>query len=158
VIRLLHLLARRHPDAERWCSFHRGIRRDALTSGKAALASRVIATFARARGYRVLDAAYDLGALAAYDDADLHVGYRVHAHLDFLSRRRPSLLVSEDGRGRGQNLTFGAADLVAGARNLVAQVDRLLAGEVDSGYPATAAAVAEIERTWPTMRDTVAQL
>lgn len=30
---------------------------------------------------------------------DLHVGYRLHTHLLFLSRRKPSLLIEEDGRG-----------------------------------------------------------
>src|SRR5699024_8576119 len=32
---------------------------------------------------------------------DLHIGYRVHAHIYFLSKRLPSILLHEDGRGNG---------------------------------------------------------
>ena len=34
-----------------------------------------------------------------YADTDLHVGYRVHAHILMTSMRRPSLLLAEDSRG-----------------------------------------------------------
>jgi len=40
--------------------------------------------------------------LDIYDKCDLHIGYRVHSHLWFLARRKPSYLLHEDGRGQGQ--------------------------------------------------------
>lgn len=46
--------------------------------------------------------------LELYASADLHVGYRVHAHVLMTSWRKPSLLVAEDGRGSGM------ADVIAG--------------------------------------------
>jgi hypothetical protein len=37
--------------------------------------------------------------IGAYSDCDLHVGYRVHAHIYCCSISKPSVLLSEDGRG-----------------------------------------------------------
>jgi polysaccharide pyruvyl transferase WcaK-like protein len=107
----------------------------------------------------VVDASRDIGALKLYGQVDLHVGYRVHAHLCALSRRRPSLLIAEDGRGRGQAVTLGDPhDLRAGADALIDAVDAALDQEERSRWAASERAVEEIERTWPTMRETVEQL
>lgn len=37
--------------------------------------------------------------IESYSDCDLHVGYRVHAHIYCCSISKPSVLLSEDGRG-----------------------------------------------------------
>lgn len=47
----------------------------------------------------------DVG-LNIYDDADLHVGFRVHAHVSSLSRRVYSYLLEQDGRGCDYGLTI----------------------------------------------------
>ncbi|MDR5903018.1 polysaccharide pyruvyl transferase family protein [Halomonas icarae] len=39
------------------------------------------------------------GGLKVYDEADLHVGFRVHAHVSALKRRKYSYLLEQDGRG-----------------------------------------------------------
>jgi len=36
-----------------------------------------------------------------YNNADLHIGQRVHAHIFMCSTSKPSVLITEDGRGRG---------------------------------------------------------
>ena len=41
-----------------------------------------------------------------YEKMDFHIGYRVHAHLYFLSRRVPTVLINEDGRGTGMVTTL----------------------------------------------------
>ncbi len=46
-----------------------------------------------------------------YDSVDLHVGFRVHSHIYCLSKRIPSILVSEDARGSGLNRTIGMWDV-----------------------------------------------
>ena len=46
--------------------------------------------------------------LELYSAADLHVGYRVHAHVLMTSWRKPSVLIAEDGRGSGM------ADVITG--------------------------------------------
>ena len=42
-----------------------------------------------------------------YDDCDMHVGFRVHAHIYNLSVRNISFLINEDIRGEGVNQTLG---------------------------------------------------
>ena len=42
-----------------------------------------------------------------YDDCDLHVGFRVHAHIYNLSQRNLSVLFNEDIRGVGVNTSLG---------------------------------------------------
>lgn len=42
-----------------------------------------------------------------YDDCDLHIGFRVHAHIYNLSKRNISVLLEEDGRGAGVNEALG---------------------------------------------------
>lgn len=46
------------------------------------------------------------GGLDVYNDADLHVGFRVHAHVSALSRRIYSYLLEQDGRGCDYGLTI----------------------------------------------------
>ena len=117
VASLLRRLRRRYPRAERYCVFQRGLRAEfeTETPTRERLAT---AALARGLGYRVVDASRDLGALELYGQVDLHVGYRVHAHLGTLSRRRPSLLIAEDGRGRGQAVTFADPHDLRRARTL----------------------------------------
>ena len=45
--------------------------------------------------------------LELYGQADFHVGYRVHAHIFMSSLRKPSVLLTEDGRGRGLKDVIG---------------------------------------------------
>ena len=44
--------------------------------------------------------------LNIYNDIDLHVGFRVHAHVSTLSRRRYSYLLEQDGRGMDYGMTI----------------------------------------------------
>ena len=45
----------------------------------------------------VIDVSYDEKKIDMYLDFDLHIGYRVHAHIYFLSKSKPSILLHEDG-------------------------------------------------------------
>ncbi|MXQ06530.1 hypothetical protein GQ651_01585 [Alphaproteobacteria bacterium GH1-50] len=45
--------------------------------------------------------------LNIYDEIDLHVGFRVHAHVSSLSRGTPSYLIEQDGRGADYGLSLG---------------------------------------------------
>lgn len=46
-----------------------------------------------------------------YDDCDLHIGFRVHAHIYNLSRRNLSILLEEDARGSSLNATLGLPEI-----------------------------------------------
>jgi hypothetical protein len=60
------------------------------------------------KGVKYIDASGSAEALVnTYNKFDIHFGYRVHAHLFMLSQGRPSYLISEDGRGTGQQQVLG---------------------------------------------------
>jgi hypothetical protein len=158
-VKLMRLLRSQYKGAERFCVFHRGLRADRFTRRRESAAVRSLAAAATALDFKVIDAAFDLARIAFYREADLHVGYRVHAHLAFVSYRRPSLLICEDGRGLGQAETLGDEYRIrAGQRDTVTQVADALLNEERLGHPALARAVEEVERTWPVMRETLEQL
>lgn len=55
---------------------------------------------------------------SVYDDCDLHIGYRVHAHIYCLSVRKRTILIEEDGRGAGVNEALGLIRLTAYKDNI----------------------------------------
>lgn len=58
-----------------------------------------------------IDISNSVEGFSVYDDCDLHVGFRVHAHIYNLSRRNYTILVSEDIRGAGVNQTLGLENI-----------------------------------------------
>lgn len=105
-IRVAEVLAAELPHAERICAFHRGL--SDWHSEPDRLGNRRIADAVTALGFDVRDVSGSVENSRFYGSSDLHVGYRVHAHLQFVSERRPSLLLHEDGRGIGAS---GALEL-----------------------------------------------
>lgn len=61
----------------------------------------------------VIDISGGFSGFSIYDNVDLHIGFRVHAHLYNLSMRNRSILIEEDGRGTGANETLGLPSLKA---------------------------------------------
>lgn len=106
--------------------------------------------------------------MRTYADFDFHVGFRVHAHLHFLSEGKPSVLIAEDGRGWGMldalpSLGFSIGELVSpsplgrfGAGSVreaaVEGAGVAIRSEIAEGYPRSRRAVAAIGQTWPKMK------
>ena len=107
--KLVKLIHSEFPDAKITLSFHRGILWDKETSVKHSMAYILMVLFAKAVSpkIKVVDVSYDLNKIDFYKNCDFHIGFRVHAHLHFLSRRKPSLLINEDGRGEGMVKSLG---------------------------------------------------
>lgn len=156
-IAVMRFLRRRFPRSRLIASFHRGIKPDALTPRAQSRRLMVQAAAARLLGFEVRDVSYDLSKIGFYSEVDLHVGYRVHAHLDFVSRRMPSLLISEDGRGFGQTVTLHGKQAViwAGDSELVEKLDTRLTRELERGWPSLMRAVETIERSYPVMEEAI---
>lgn len=58
-------------------------------------------------GVRVLPLYESVNALRlAYDECDLHVGFRVHGHVTALNHGKPSYLLEQDGRGADYGLSL----------------------------------------------------
>jgi len=153
---LLRQTAKQFPDAEKICVFHRGIWPNEHTGRREAAKNAATALVARQSGYRVIDAAYGTAALEEYRTCDLHVGYRVHAHLFCLAARRPSFLIEEDGRGEGQATTLHPElRFPAGAPDLARSLRNGIDGELSNGVPKLKQATLIMRSTWPTMQEFV---
>jgi hypothetical protein len=106
-IRVAEALRKQFPHAELVCSFHRGIsKKDKFTRQDEVSNNQVIEAAATSLGYQIVDLSHSGEGTSLYDRCDLHVGFRLHAHLYTLSKRTPSLLLHEDGRGVAASATL----------------------------------------------------
>jgi hypothetical protein len=159
VAELATWLSGRFPKARRVLSFHHGLLpSDTPTGLQAAKDFEAFCASSAAAGWEMADLANDLpGMESLYDSADLHVGYRVHAHLFCLSRRIASILVNEDIRGVGQARALGAANLTVDDGN----IEPIIA-TIDEHFSSRGAQIShsvEIMRdTFPVMRRFLASL
>jgi hypothetical protein len=140
------------PKAELYLVFHRGMLPDRHTKPHDAASNLGLAAYGRLRGYRVINAAFSTDQLAFYRDCDLHIGYRVHGHLDFLSYRRPSILIQEDGRGLGQTLTLGTQDVAADDSEALSRLEAIVEHYKQTNFVDFEAVVGKMKVTHSTMR------
>ncbi len=112
-IEIMNYLRNQFPRAELNCVFHQGIEPDRYTTKTESRWLKLMRDTALDNGCIVHDAAYSLDKTSFYSNCDLHIGYRVHAHIYFLSERKPSFLLHEDGRGSGITTLFGLAGIDA---------------------------------------------
>jgi polysaccharide pyruvyl transferase WcaK-like protein len=99
-IQVLNYLVGRFSSSEITVAFHRGIDEiDRYTSNSEANNNHKLAAAAQKLGLNIIDLSYGSDKFSLYDDCDLHIGYRVHAHIYFLANRLPSIIINEDGRG-----------------------------------------------------------
>jgi hypothetical protein len=95
-------------DSKIICAFHRGIgMEDEHTSKNDAMNTRRIASIAKNLEMEIADLSFSYENYKKYDNIDFHIGFRLHAHLYFMSKRNPSLLIHEDGRGKSMSETLG---------------------------------------------------
>lgn len=91
------------PKAEIELVFHRGWSEDGFTKDSVAFFQKELRNWCNKNGVATYNIAYSSEGFSVYDECDLHIGFRVHAHIYSLSHRRPSFLLEEDGRGFGVN-------------------------------------------------------
>ncbi len=96
-IQLLTLIKKEFPNAKRYVAFH----------SVAGPKPKEIAAFAVELGFSELHLYGDVNNLTVYDNIDLHIGYRLHGHIAFLRRRKPTILMIEDARSYGFSHTQG---------------------------------------------------
>ena len=95
------------PKAETIVVFHRGISADLYTDAQTAQVVQKAIKDSEDLGARCVDISYGADGFSIYDDCDIHIGFRVHAHIYNLSRRNLSILAEEDARGAGVNDALG---------------------------------------------------
>ncbi len=113
------------PHAELTAAFHRGIDEECeWLDAEEKRNNRRLADALGAMGYVPRDVSESTEKVAFYDECDLHVGYRVHAHIQFCSQRLPSLLLHEDGRGRGASMALELRGIDAFERTVAGRVPK----------------------------------
>lgn len=113
IVPVIQFLKKRFLNAEIVYVFHRGIGYDQYTSNKISRKLQKISTQIKDMGVYVKDISYSAEGFKIYDECDLHIGYRVHAHIYNLSIRNRSVLIEEDGRGAGVNESLGLPSIKA---------------------------------------------
>ena len=96
---VLRQIEREFPGARRIVAFH----------SKPNRRSQKIARYAETLGFNAVSLCGDVENLKIYDAIDLHIGYRLHGHIAFLRRRKPSVLLVEDARSFGFANTAGTS-------------------------------------------------
>lgn len=101
LIDILKAIKARYSEWEIIVTFNRGFKADQYTSARVANYLKYYKQKIEELGIPVLNAAYNIDLLEEHNDADLHIGYRLHSHIHYFSIRKPSYLIAEDSRGRG---------------------------------------------------------
>ncbi len=81
-------------------------------------------------GVKIVNISNSADGFSVYDDCDLHIGYRVHAHIYNLSNRNISILIEEDGRGAGVNQALGLTTITAYEDNATKIFDKSIFGKL----------------------------
>lgn len=87
-------------------------------------------------GIEILNISESGAGFSVYDNCDIHIGFRVHAHIYNLSERKLSILIEEDGRGAGVNQALGLPRICAyklGAKegSLIQQLNNYVTYQVE---------------------------
>lgn len=152
---------------------------DAYTTAGRAREQQGLKEWLERRGVDVRDLSYSCEGFSAYNECDLHVGFRVHAHIYNLSQRIPSVLIEEDGRGWGavealgmkshldvkprtriahyartaQRRWIGRCSILPrpSDKDLVKKATRFVADELENGMPSSLDAVRTMCKTYNQM-------
>jgi len=126
------------------------------------------------KGISYIDISSSKQGFSVYDDCDLHVGFRVHAHIYNLSMRNVSILIEEDGRGAGVNDALGLRSIPAyeflsdrnqdtavqktANRYLIQQVDDMLNRLWNTGFSMYDQAFETMQQTFHTMLEHISTI
>lgn len=144
---LLKFLCRRFSSCQRYISFH----------SKPNPASEALVAYAGTLGFEALHMYGGAANLDRYDDVDLHIGYRLHGHITFLRKRKPSVLLIEDARSFGfansgefSRGCFDALDLntLLGYEETPEQIMDYLEQEIKDGFLAYSSVFNMIDDTY----------
>lgn len=132
---IITYLQRRFPNAEIFCTYHHGHLADCdLNSIKKSLGYHALALKAKLKGLKNIWFTPDVSQMSFYNQMDLHIGLRVHAHLYCLSQKIPSLLINEDMRGFGQNQALGGIQLFSSDPQLEVKLDQMFESSFNGAH------------------------
>lgn len=103
---LIKWIKAKYPNAEITFVFHRGMW-DESEGKRGERRRKALEPTLLSERVNYIDISGGYEGFKVYDDCDLHIGFRVHAHIYNMSRRNFSILLEEDGRGAGVNNALG---------------------------------------------------
>lgn len=109
-VRLIVYLKEKYPNAEITFVFHRGTwekEEGALGEKRKVVIEKTLID----NNICWKDISGSHEGFSIYDSCDLHIGFRVHAHIYNLSMRNRTILLEEDGRGAGVNNALGLSNI-----------------------------------------------
>lgn len=146
-LKIVRRLKEKYPDAIIEYVFHRGVSKDDFTDEITAKYTNTIINELKKLDIQYHDISYGDEGFKLYDSCDLHIGYRVHAHIYNLSERRMSILIEEDSRGAGVNEALGLIGIKAykkkmssNANNIVKVCNKIFSFTITNDY-----ALSEVE-------------
>lgn len=149
---LMKWISRRFPKARKIAAFHHGLIPAHTRKGWRLAADFIPAHMTALRlGWQIRGLSGSLEKLEdTYGVADLHIGYRVHAHLFCLSQRKASVLINEDSRGVGQAQALGSTSLLAGRG--IEGIAEAIEWHFDDRGSSVQRSVETMRETFPVMR------
>jgi len=122
-------LAKRFPKAKKYISFQAGYKSTHSTKSQEFTKWNWSIIFSSLRlGFRPISFESNFEKFTELmNQADFHIGYRVHSHIFCLSQRSLSILIAEDSRGVGQTRAMGGHALLgtAPSSEVLSAVDEL---------------------------------
>jgi hypothetical protein len=133
-LKLINLVRSKFKKARIYLSFHRGIFPGIKTPPRKGLAYTLEALTGILRRYKIKDVSGSLEKIDFYKHSDLHIGYRVHAHLLFLSAGKPSLLINEDGRGYAFSASLEFDNFNGYDKQLILKISRSIDKNIETNF------------------------
>jgi len=144
-IQLINLVKSKFTNSKLYLSFHRGILPGLSTPPRKGLAYSIEALAGLMKGFGIRDVSGDINKINFYDECDLHIGYRVHAHLYFLSKRIPSFLINEDGRGYAFSKTLEFPEFNGYDKNTIRELSNTIDQGLDTNFNILEKAIKNID-------------
>lgn len=110
-LELVNYIKKRYPSSKLYFIFHRGYHVNIELAKCWNIPSDYLHQKLLELGVSCFNISDSFDKLIIYDDCDLHIGFRVHAHIYNLSKHNRSILIEEDGRGAGVNQALGLPSL-----------------------------------------------
>lgn len=101
-IKVIHFIRDKFPDDEIIFTFNNGIE-----TKYSFVCNNLIRNYLNENHIKYYNLEKNSSLFSVYDDARLHIGFRVHSHLYCLGKKVPSILIEEDLRGYGMNESLG---------------------------------------------------
>lgn len=121
-LELMGEISKKFTGYKLYSSFNRGYTADKYTTKSYEDSIKSIVEKGEELGFENVDCSYDIDKIDFYNSCDIHIGYRLHSHIHFMSRRVPSFLISEDSRSNGLNTSLGLPILQGEQKNFASDI------------------------------------